>query len=183
MTSDTNLFISDKNVGTLFQQMNKELKNISTWFKANKLSINIGKTKWTTFYPTFKKRFMSKKFPELFIDGITLKGTVTKFLGVFIDENVTWKAYINTISTKISKSIGILYIARLIIPRKQLSLYCQQKHSIRLLSFKDQFILSRPLLKEICALNIYEINIFNILCLMFKCKNKVCPKAFENYLL
>ena len=62
------------------------------------------------------------KFPELFIDGITLeKETVTKFLGVIIDENVTWKAHINTISTKISKSIGTLYRARLIIPRKQLN--------------------------------------------------------------
>ena len=56
----------------------------------------------------------------------------------------------------------------------------QQKHSIRLLSFKDQFPYSRPLFKEIRALNIYEINIFNILYLMFKCKNKACPKAFEN---
>ena len=65
---------------------------------------------------------MPTKFPELFIDGITLeRETVTKFLGVIIDENVTWKAHINTISTKISKSIGILYRARLIIPRKQLN--------------------------------------------------------------
>ena len=29
----------------LFQQMNKELKNVSTWFKANELSINVDKTK------------------------------------------------------------------------------------------------------------------------------------------
>ena len=39
---------------------------------------------------------------------------------------------------------------------------------------------TRPLFKEIDALNIYEINIFNILYLMFKCINKACPKAFEN---
>ena len=58
--------------------------------------------------------------------------------------------------------------------------YRQQKHSARLLSFKDQFTHSRPLFKEIGALNIYEINIFNILCLMLKYKNKACPKAFEN---
>ena len=74
------------------------------------------------FHPTSKKRFMPTKFPELFINDITLKReTVTKFLGVFIDENVTWKAHINTISTKISKSIGILYRARLIIPVKRLN--------------------------------------------------------------
>ena len=52
---------------------------------------------------------MPSKFPELFLDGITLeRETVNKFLGVIIDENVTWKAHINTISTKISKSIGLL---------------------------------------------------------------------------
>ena len=38
-----------------------------------KLSINTDKIKWTIFHPTSKKRFMPTKFPELFIDGITLK--------------------------------------------------------------------------------------------------------------
>ena len=63
---------------------------------------------------------MPTKFPELLTDSITLEGeTVTKFLCVCIDENVTWKGHINTISTKNSKSTGILYRGRLIIPRKQ----------------------------------------------------------------
>ena len=62
---------------------------------------------------------MPTKFPELFIDGITVeRETVTKFLEVIIDENITWKAHINTISTKISRTIGILYRSRLIIPGK-----------------------------------------------------------------
>ena len=120
---DTNLFTSDKNIGELFQQMNKELKSVSTWFKANKLSMIIGKTKWTIFHPISKKRFMLTKFPELFIDGITPeRETVTKFLGVFIDKNVTWKAHINTVSTKTSKSMSILYKVSLTIPRKHLNL-------------------------------------------------------------
>ena len=89
--------------------MNKELQSVFNWFKANKLSTNIDKIKWTIFHLPSKKRFMPTKFPELFIDGINLKReTVTKFLGVFIDENVTWKPHINTISSKISKSIRIL---------------------------------------------------------------------------
>ena len=82
-----------------------------------KLSINIDKAKWTIFHPTSKKCFMPKKFPELFELMALKRETVTKFLGVFIDENVTWKPHI----TKISKTIGILYEARLIIPRKQLN--------------------------------------------------------------
>ena len=40
---DTNLLLSDENISELFQQMNKELKSVSTWFKANKFSINIDK--------------------------------------------------------------------------------------------------------------------------------------------
>ena len=187
--------------------MNKELKNVSTWFKANKLSINIDITKWTTFNPTSKKRFMPTKFVELFIDSVTPeRETVTQFLSLFIDENAVWKAHINTIPTKIYKSIAIFYRARLKVSRKQLNqlyfpfvyiylnyangacgspqkittLYCQQKHSIRLLRFKHQFSHSRPLSKRIGTLNVYEIKIFNISCLMFKCKNKACPKAFEN---
>ena len=46
---DTNLFLSNENIGEIFQQMNKELKSVSIWFKANKLSINIDETKWTIF--------------------------------------------------------------------------------------------------------------------------------------
>ena len=114
------IYISDENIGKLLQQMNKELKSVSSWFKANKLSINIDKTKWTIIHLTSKKRFMPTKFPELFVEGITLeRKTFTKFLGVFIDENVRWKDCINIIFIKISKSAGILYRARLIIPRKQ----------------------------------------------------------------
>ena len=129
-------------------------------------------------------------------------------MGVFFDENVTWKAHINTISTKISKSIGIIYRVRLIIPRKQLNqlyfsfvhsylnnanlawvstqktklstLYRQQKHSFRLLSFKDQLTHSRCLFKEIGSSNMYEISISNILSIMFKYQSKACPKAFKD---
>ena len=58
--------------------------------KANKLSINIDKTKRNIFHPIHKKRFMSTKFPELFIDGLALEREVfNKFLGVSIYKRVT----------------------------------------------------------------------------------------------
>ena len=71
--------------------MNKELKSVSNRFKANKLFINIDKTKWTIFHPNSKKLFMPTNFPEQFIDNITVeRETVAKFLGIFIEENITW---------------------------------------------------------------------------------------------
>ena len=49
---DTNLFISNKNnIDTLIAIMNAEPENVSTWFKSNKLSLNLDKTKWSLFHP------------------------------------------------------------------------------------------------------------------------------------
>ena len=56
---DTDLFILDENIDKLFQQMYKELKSVSTWFKAKRSTIN---TKWAIFHPTFKACFVPKKF-------------------------------------------------------------------------------------------------------------------------
>ena len=47
---DTNLFISHKNITTLFSIINKELTKIQEWFNANKLSFNISKTKYSFFH-------------------------------------------------------------------------------------------------------------------------------------
>ena len=44
----------------------------------------------------------------------------TKFLGVIIDENLTWKAHIQYISNKLAKSIGILNKARRVLNKKSL---------------------------------------------------------------
>ena len=42
---DTNLFCSHKNIKTLFQIVNGELKLVTEWFLENKLSLNAKKNK------------------------------------------------------------------------------------------------------------------------------------------
>ena len=69
---DTNLFLSCNNINNLFNDMNIELKKISNWFKSNKLSLNIEKTKWTLFHPAFKKRLLPSDMPILYIDNIQI---------------------------------------------------------------------------------------------------------------
>ena len=131
-----------------------------------------------------------------------------KFLGVYIDENITWKHHIKTISSKVSKCIGIIYKAREFLSKhnsKQLyfsfirsyinyaniawasthkskleCLYRHQKHAARLINFKNRFSHAAPLLKEINALSIYQLNVYNTLCFMFKCKYNICPDIFNN---
>ena len=59
LTDDTNLFYSNKDINTLFKIENEELSEINEWFRANKLSINEGKTKFIFFHELEQ----SKKIP------------------------------------------------------------------------------------------------------------------------
>ena len=43
---DTKLFFSHSDINVLFGKMNKELTNVTDWFNANKLSLNVKKTKY-----------------------------------------------------------------------------------------------------------------------------------------
>ena len=47
---DTNLFHEHKNIIKPFFSLNKELININDWFMANKLSLNVDKTKYSLFH-------------------------------------------------------------------------------------------------------------------------------------
>jgi hypothetical protein len=57
---DTNLFYSNKDINYLFETVNKELAKLSEWFIANKLSINIKKTKYTFFHRLHEKRHQKR---------------------------------------------------------------------------------------------------------------------------
>ena len=45
----------------------------------------------------------------------------TKFLGVYIDQHLTWKTHINVISKKIAKSIGLIYKANFYLHQNSIS--------------------------------------------------------------
>ena len=44
----------------------------------------------------------------------------TKFLGVYIDQHLTWRSHVNFIAPMISKSVGLLYKAKYYLPSKSL---------------------------------------------------------------
>ena len=95
-----------------------KLNKIWLWFKANKLLLNLAKTKYSLFHPA-SIFFLREPLPFLKIDNITIESeNVTKFLGVLIDGNLSWKNHINDVSTK---SIGILYKSRGIVKQSLLT--------------------------------------------------------------
>ena len=52
---DTNLFLNHHDVMTLYKIMNQELKKVTAWLTANKLSLNINKTIFIIFKSNRKK--------------------------------------------------------------------------------------------------------------------------------
>ena len=45
-------------------------------------------------------------------NGIITRVRATKFLGVIIDEKLTWKDHISLVRSKLAKTVGILYLTR-----------------------------------------------------------------------
>ena len=78
------------------------------WFCINKLSINIDKTKFMIF-KTKQRILCDSIIPILKFNGIVLERvSVFRYLGVHLDENLTWSAHVDHTATKISKVIGIM---------------------------------------------------------------------------
>ena len=95
---DTNLFYSQKNIHQLFTKINEELEKIGDWFKANKLSLNNKKTKYTLFHKNSIKDDLPVKLPDLEIANNEIeRKKAIKFLGVILDENVNWQEHIRTV--------------------------------------------------------------------------------------
>ena len=88
---DTTCFYSHKDVQTLCNIVNNELKEVCNWFKANKLSLNAKKTNLMFLGTRFQTNNMNENF-EIYLDGCKLaRVEEAKFLGITIDENLTWK--------------------------------------------------------------------------------------------
>ena len=66
---DTNLFCSDNNIRALFQTANQELSQINDWSLANKLSLNVEKTKYMLFKKLTDQENIPLKLPSLQLNG------------------------------------------------------------------------------------------------------------------
>ena len=64
------------------------------------------------FHKTKSKDNLPLVLPDLFINDVKIKSENSlKFLGVMVDENLTWKTHFEFVENKILMSIGILFKA------------------------------------------------------------------------
>ena len=93
---DTNVFLSGRTANQLIRIMNGELLNIVDWLDSNKLSLNVSKT----HFILFRSQGMRKPFinEDLIIKNESInQDHKTKFLGVIVDEKLTWFEHIQYI--------------------------------------------------------------------------------------
>ena len=124
-----------------------------------------------------------------------------KFLGVLLDDCLTWKNHIQMIENKISKNVGILYRSKFLLNQKSLTgiyfsfihvyinytniawsstnpsklkkILNKQKHASRIILSEEINTHSRPLMKKLGILNIFQVNILQTLLFTFKTKNEM----------
>ena len=112
---DSTIYKSIKmsNFDTSLSNINNELDKIADWLKLNKLSLNVKKSKHMVFHNIWKR---VPSF-HLKIDGNSIdKITNFSFLGLTINENLTWKNHVNVISNKISRISGLLNRLKFYLP-------------------------------------------------------------------
>ena len=96
---DMNIFLHHKNINALYDIAQKELVLVTNWLSANKLTLNINKTKFIVFTSNKKKGIKTDK--SLYVNDIPIeKVHAISFLGLLINENLSWKPHMLTLYTK-----------------------------------------------------------------------------------
>lgn len=168
---------------------------------------NVSKTQFIIFKAKNKK--ISHNIEIQINKQIIEQVNNTKFLGLIIDKELTWKQHIKLVETKISKMSGILVRTRRYISLRTLKTiynaliypyltYCNilwastyvtrlkgiykiQKKILRIMAFSKYRQESRPLFLSLGLLNIYELNFYQIAIFMHSYLHGNLPSVFNDY--
>ena len=114
---DANVVIIGDDPADLQDQINILLRDIDNWVKLNGLKLNVKKTKFMIFT---KKRIDLTNFTIIMNDLPLERVTSERFLGVILDQNLSWNAHITKLASKISMNSGIIFKLKGIVPQKVL---------------------------------------------------------------
>ncbi len=202
-TLSTTLEIVIRNTNDLAPdiKLNEELTNVNDWLKLNKLSLNVKKCKYMIYHMARRK---VNPLHLVIDDTVIERVSEFNFLGLTLDENLTWKSHINKISNKISKSMGILNKLKHFLPIKtKIMIYnslilshlnfgiltwgfqCDrviklQKKVLRILSLSKYNAHTEPIFRELKLLKLQDIIKLQELKFYYKYKNNKLPYYLQN---
>ena len=107
---DTNIYVETDDLPRLSKTVNKELKKVKTWLDCNKLALNINKTNFVLFHSP--KKPLPDLTPFKFGKNNIKTTKYVKFLGVLVDEHLSWKYHTCELRKKLSRTTGIFFKLR-----------------------------------------------------------------------
>ena len=206
---DTSLFCSNKKIKPLFLKGNLKLRKIFEWFRANKLSLKEDKTRFTLFHRPQDRDNQPLRLPALKINDHEIKRSSSiKFLGILVDEYLILIDHINILENKLPKNLSLLYKTKPFLNDKAMkSLYfpffhsyvtyenkawcstsmgklkkvfSKQKQVIKTVTSLDHKNLkSEEIMNRLDILNIYKLNIYYTVNLIFRVNNNTISEAFR----
>jgi len=204
---DTSLLMSGSDLPTMVSTMNSQLSIVNSWLQANRLSLNLTKTYSMLF--SLNRGVQSGPL-MLAIDGIPIERVHTiRYLGIIIDDRLTWAAHIDHIAKKISRSVGILNRVKHCLNQKTLLLLYHtlifpyltyshlvwgkaaltylkrlvilQKKSVRIITHSDYYAHTNPLFIRLENLHLHDLYTFLWSIFVFKCLKHLFPSDFLSY--
>ena len=115
-TDDTSLLITDSNELDFNTSINQSLHNIISWFNSILLVLNFNKT----HYVGFRTKNYYEVKTKVTYNHINISSSIeTKFLGLIIDETLSWNQHIDQIATKLCSACYALRNLKHIVPQSR----------------------------------------------------------------
>ena len=114
----TNIFAKGKTPVELFSKVNEGLRSLCKWFSFNKLTLNFKKTEYVYFGGT-GGRVVPPGGLQIGTEQVRRVEGV-RFLGVWVDEGITWNGHIDKVRNKVGQLLGMIGRSSSVIGRDSL---------------------------------------------------------------
>ena len=112
---DTVLYYSSKSVSDLEHHINADLGTVSEWFSRNLLTLNISKCNFVIFGSPQKLNRIQGISVK--VEGTSIERTQSfKYLGVTLQQSMSWADHVDAISMKINQRIGLIWRIKNLLP-------------------------------------------------------------------
>ena len=102
---DTLLFLAAPSLDVLYNKIHNAVSEFLTFCQQILLTLNFSKT----FFMIFSRLSSSVGNDQIMVRGNVIKRVVkTKYWGVLIDENLSWKNHSNAIAEKLSRGLAVM---------------------------------------------------------------------------
>ena len=102
---DTSVITNDPDLTKFERNLNKNFRIIKEWFNSNLLSLNFDKTYYTQFVT---KNKISNNINIKYDNKMIIHANFVKFLGITVDNTLSWKQHTDTVIPKLNKACFII---------------------------------------------------------------------------